>query len=147
MTGCCDDDCTAVALRESQRGTLYAVLAINTIMFFVIVIAAQFASSTALFADSLDNLGDALTYADEIATRRPRGEDALAVMDQHLADHPYFVGDTYSIADIALYSYTAHAPEGNVSLADYPNIRAWLERIEALPGFIPMANTAIGLAA
>lgn len=62
MSSCCDDDCTAVALRESQRGTLYAVLAINAVMFLVIVIAAQFAKSTALFADGLDNLGDALTY-------------------------------------------------------------------------------------
>jgi len=62
LSSCCDDDGTAVALRESQRGTLYAVLAINAVMFLVIVIAAQFAKSTALFADGLDNLGDALTY-------------------------------------------------------------------------------------
>jgi len=50
------------ALRASQRGVLRVVLAINAVMFVVIVIAAQFANSTALFADSLDNLGDALTY-------------------------------------------------------------------------------------
>jgi len=62
LSSCCDDDGTAVALRESQRGTLYAVLVINAVMFLVIVIAAQFAKSTALFADGLDNLGDALTY-------------------------------------------------------------------------------------
>ena len=63
MSSCCDDECGATALRDTQRGTLKAVLAINAVMFVVIVIAAQFASSTALFADSLDNLGDALTYA------------------------------------------------------------------------------------
>ncbi len=62
MSGCCDNDCAVEALRESQRGTLQAVLAINAVMFVVIVVAAQFAKSTALFADSLDNLGDALTY-------------------------------------------------------------------------------------
>ena len=62
MSSCCDDDGTAVALRESQRGTLYAVLAINAVMFLVIVIAAQYAKSSALFADGLDNLGGALTY-------------------------------------------------------------------------------------
>ena len=62
MSGCCDDDCAVEALRESQRGTLQAVLAINAVMFVVIVIAAQFARSSALFADSFDNLGDALTY-------------------------------------------------------------------------------------
>jgi Co/Zn/Cd efflux system component len=60
--GCCDDSCAADALRENQRGTLQAVLVINAVMFVVIVIAAQFAKSTALFADSLDNLGDAMTY-------------------------------------------------------------------------------------
>lgn len=62
MSGCCDDNCTVEALRDSQRGTLYSVLTINTVMFLVIVIAALYAKSTALFADSLDNFGDALTY-------------------------------------------------------------------------------------
>ena len=62
MAGCCNDDCGVEALRDKQRGTLQAVLAINAVMFLVIVIAAQFAKSTALFADSLDNLGDAMTY-------------------------------------------------------------------------------------
>jgi len=60
---CCDNNCAADALRENQRGTLQAVLAINAVMFVVIVVAAQYAKSTALFADSLDNLGDAMTYA------------------------------------------------------------------------------------
>jgi len=59
---CCDNNCAADALRETQRGTLQAVLVINAVMFLVIVVAAQFAKSTALFADSLDNLGDAMTY-------------------------------------------------------------------------------------
>ena len=62
MSGCCDGGCTVDALRERQRGTLRAVLAINAVMFVVIVAAAWFGDSTALLADSLDNLGDALTY-------------------------------------------------------------------------------------
>jgi len=62
MSGCCDDDCNLVALRERQRGTLLIVLAINAVMFIVIVAAAIYGRSTALLADSLDNLGDALTY-------------------------------------------------------------------------------------
>lgn len=62
MSGCCGDSCATDALIEKQRGTLITVLVINAVMFFVIVIAAQFARSSALFADSLDNLGDALTY-------------------------------------------------------------------------------------
>jgi len=62
MSGCCDNDCSIDALRERQRGTLQIVLVINAVMFLVIVMAALYGNSTALLADSLDNLGDALTY-------------------------------------------------------------------------------------
>jgi Co/Zn/Cd efflux system component len=62
MSGCCDNNCSIDALRERQRGTLRAVLAINAVMFVVIAVAALYGDSTALLADSLDNLGDALTY-------------------------------------------------------------------------------------
>jgi Co/Zn/Cd efflux system component len=62
MSGCCDSGCSLDRLRERQRGTLQAVLVINTVMFFVIVVAATYARSSALLSDSLDNLGDALTY-------------------------------------------------------------------------------------
>ena len=63
MSGCCDDGCSSDRLRERQRGTLLIVLGINAVMFFVIVAAAFYGKSTALLADSLDNLGDALTYS------------------------------------------------------------------------------------
>lgn len=63
MTGCCDNECSLEPLRERQRGTLHIVLAINAFMFLAIVAAAYYAGSSALLADSLDNLGDALTYA------------------------------------------------------------------------------------
>ena len=76
-----------------------------------------------------------------------RAHALFAVMDAELSQRDFLLGDQPSIADIAHYSYTAHAPEGNVSLADYPHLRAWLARIEALPGFVPMPKTAIGLAA
>jgi Co/Zn/Cd efflux system component len=62
MSGCCDNNCSIDALRERQRGTLHVVLGINAVMFFVIVAGALYGNSTALLADSLDNLGDALTY-------------------------------------------------------------------------------------
>lgn len=61
-------------------------------------------------------------------------------MDAHLADAPFLAADHPTIADLALYSYTAHAPEGGVSLAPYPHLRSWLERIEALPGFVGMVR-------
>lgn len=63
MSGCCDSDCAVQPVQQRQRHTLWAVLAINAVMFAVIVIAALYARSSALLADSLDNLGDALTYA------------------------------------------------------------------------------------
>ncbi|MGR8979293.1 MAG: cation transporter [Gammaproteobacteria bacterium] len=62
MTGCCGNNCSLGRLRERQRGTLLIVLGINAVMFFVISAAALYGNSTALLADSLDNLGDALTY-------------------------------------------------------------------------------------
>jgi len=69
------------------------------------------------------------------------------VMEQELATRSWLAGADVTIADIAGYSYIAHAPEGDVSLEPYPHIRAWLKRIEGLPGFVAMKATAIGLAA
>ena len=59
MSKCCDDNCAIDALRERQRGTLRIVFCINGVMFLVIMVAALYGKSTALLADSLDNLGDA----------------------------------------------------------------------------------------
>lgn len=63
MIGCCNHGCELDALRERQSATLKIVLAINAVMFFVIVAAGLYAGSTALLSDSLDNFGDAVTYA------------------------------------------------------------------------------------
>jgi len=63
MKGCCDHECSLEPLDERQRGTLQIVLAINALMFFTILAAAYYSGSSSLLADSLDNLGDALTYA------------------------------------------------------------------------------------
>jgi Co/Zn/Cd efflux system component len=62
MTCGCNDECNLRTLREKQKSTLLAVFFINLVMLFVIMAAALFGSSSALLADSLDNLGDALTY-------------------------------------------------------------------------------------
>lgn len=69
------------------------------------------------------------------------------LMEVHLETQTFLVADHPTIADVAGYSYIAHAPEGDVSLQPYPNIRAWLTRIEQLPGFVPMVKTAVNLAA
>jgi glutathione S-transferase len=63
------------------------------------------------------------------------------VLDEELAKRPFLAGDTPTIADVALYTYTAHAPEGGVPLEPYGHVRAWLARIEALPGFVPMRRS------
>ncbi|MDZ7621662.1 MAG: cation transporter [Candidatus Competibacteraceae bacterium] len=62
MSDCCNDSCAIDALRVRQRGTLRIVLGVNAVMFLAIAAAALYGKSTALLADSLDNLGDALTY-------------------------------------------------------------------------------------
>lgn len=63
MGTCCENNCVVEALRARQRGTLIRVLWINVVMFIAIAAAAVYGQSTALLSDSLDNLGDALTYA------------------------------------------------------------------------------------
>ena len=70
--------------------------------------------------------------------------DLFTIMESELKERTYLTGSTPTIADIALYSYTAHAPEGNISLEGYPNIQRWLQRIEALPGFVAMKQSTVG---
>ena len=65
----------------------------------------------------------------------------FSVLEPELTERDFLVGKAPTLANIALYTYTAHAPEGHVSLEPYPLIRAWLARIEALPRFVPMART------
>lgn len=67
----------------------------------------------------------------------------LAFMDAHLADRAWLAAEAPTIADIACYSYVAHAPEGGVDLGPYPHVRAWLARVEALPRFKPMIRSAL----
>lgn len=94
-------------------------------------------------AARLVTLFNARLDANEVITR---ANALLAVMDAELARGSFLAGDHQSIADVACYTYIAHAPEGNVSLADYGHVRAWLARVEALPGFVPMQVSPVGLA-
>lgn len=73
--------------------------------------------------------------------------NVLGVLESHLEGREWLVGNNPTIADVANYAYIAHAPEGDVSLDSYPNVQAWLNRVVALPGFVPMQATAVGLAA
>lgn len=74
-------------------------------------------------------------------------EKVLTKLENHMVNREFLVGNKASIADIAIYSYTAHAPEGGISLAPYPNVRRLLVNIEALNGFKAMPVTKIGLLA
>jgi glutathione S-transferase len=74
----------------------------------------------------------------EVPALLQKGRQVLAVMEQHLAGREWFVGDSYGIADIALYAYTHCAGDGGFELADFPNIRDWLARVRAQPGHTPM---------
>ena len=70
--------------------------------------------------------------------KRRLGHDALAVMDGHLRARSFSVGERYSIADIALFAYTHVAGEGGFDLAPYAAVRAWLDRVRAQPGHVPI---------
>jgi glutathione S-transferase len=73
---------------------------------------------------------------------RSAARSLFARMDDHVADRAFFAGDAPTIADVALYAYTAHAPEGGVSLEPFANVRRWIGRVEAMPRFVPMPSTA-----
>ncbi|SFU84038.1 glutathione S-transferase family protein [Pseudoduganella namucuonensis] len=83
----------------------------------------------------------------DIAELVARAHRILALIDAELTGQPWIAGAAPTIADVALYSYIARAPEGDVDLAAYVNVNAWLARVEALPGFVPMAVSPVGLAA
>jgi glutathione S-transferase len=70
--------------------------------------------------------------------KRRGGEQALAALERGLADRAWLVGGSYTIADISLYGYTHVADEAGVDLGPYPSIRAWLERVAAHQGHIPL---------
>jgi len=74
-----------------------------------------------------------------------RAHVLLGRLEAHLTTREWLAADHPTIADIALYSYLAGAPEGNVDLAPYAAVRAFLQRVEALPGFVPFPRTAAGL--
>ncbi|MBL4864941.1 MAG: glutathione S-transferase [Pseudomonadales bacterium] len=71
----------------------------------------------------------------------------LAYINTHLQDQDWLAGDEPTLADVAIYAYVAHAPEGDVPLNDYDQIKGWLKRFQSLKGFVPMQSSAVGLAA
>lgn len=74
-----------------------------------------------------------------------RAHAVLALIEAELEGRDWIAADQPTIADLALYSYIARAPEGNVDISSYANVNNWLARIEALPGFVEFGKTAVGL--
>lgn len=83
-----------------------------------------------------ENLSEA--QKGQLGAKRAAGEAALRLMDEHLAKHDWFVGNSITLADVALFAYTHVAGEGGFVLGDFPAIGRWIDRIKALPGFVPL---------
>jgi glutathione S-transferase len=79
-----------------------------------------------------------------LPVKRHDGVAALGVMEQHLTGRDWFAGTAYSIADIALYAYTHVADEGGFDLEPFPAIRAWMARVAAEPGHVPITDATVG---
>jgi glutathione S-transferase len=77
---------------------------------------------------------------DEIAQWTERGQQALQVMESHLRDRAFFVGERCTIADIALYAYTHTADWAGFDMEPVPAVRSWLARMAAEPGHVSIAN-------
>lgn len=83
-------------------------------------------------------LGSPPQYDKALAEKRAPGYAALDVMERHLASRPFFVGERYTVADIALYAYTHVAHEGGFDLSGYRSVNSWLERVRSQRGHVPM---------
>ncbi|MEJ2602929.1 MAG: glutathione S-transferase family protein [Gammaproteobacteria bacterium] len=86
-------------------------------------------------------LGRPAEREEELRVRSAPGYRALDVMERRLEIGEFIVGDHFTLADIALFAYTHVAEEGGFSLARYPAIRAWIDRVAARPAFLPMYET------
>lgn len=95
------------------------------------------------FARLVKLFGAPLDHARAVDTAKALFE----ILNEHLRHKRFALGDKPTLAEVAAYAYIAHAPEGGISLDPYPSLRTWLQRIEALPHFIPMPTSKVGLLA
>ena len=85
-------------------------------------------------------LGKTEKYSEAIKQKREPGYAALSLMEKHLSSHTFFVGERYTIADIALFAYTHVADEGGFDLTQFPAIQAWIERVKVQPSYISITQ-------
>lgn len=79
-------------------------------------------------------------YRERITEKQRLGYVALDLMEKHLSTHHFFVGERFTLADIALFAYTHVAPEGGFDLEPYPAIRAWINRVKDQPGHVSITG-------
>ncbi|NMG11002.1 glutathione S-transferase family protein [Brasilonema sp. UFV-L1] len=85
-------------------------------------------------------LGKAQEYHEAIEQKREPGYAALRIMEKHLSNRAFLVGERYSVADIGLFAYTHVADEGGFDLTGFPAIQAWIERVKAQPAYISITE-------
>jgi glutathione S-transferase len=127
-----------LALRYDKSGTWYPrePIAAARVQQWLSVAAGPLAAGPST-ARAVKLFGRPYDYANAVTI----SNQLFGVLDAALAKQKFLAGANPTIADIAIYTYTAHAPEGGVSLEPYANIRAWLARVEALPRFVPMLRS------
>lgn len=107
----------------------------------------SYAAGPIAYGPAAARLATAFGMPLDLAAARRTATRLLDAIDQELADTPFAAGAQPTIADIAGYTYIAHAPEGGIALEPYPQVRAWLARIEALPGFVALPALLPGASA
>ena len=103
------------------------------------------ASGPVMFGPALARRINVLNNNASKASSHAVAADLLGVMDAVLTKQKWLVGTRASVADLAMYAYIAHAPEGDIDLEPYGHVTTWLDRIENLPFFVPMPRTPVGL--
>jgi glutathione S-transferase len=87
-------------------------------------------------------LHDLFGYSLDVDQARQRAHRLLGLVDAHLTRREWLALERPTIADIACFPYIALAPQGGISLQNYPAVRRWIERVKSLPGFVPMPGLA-----
>lgn len=133
---------TYLALRYDARRTWFpvdAVAAAEVVRFL------SFAAGPVKFGAADARLINIFGAKLDLERAQAIAAQSLAVLDRQLEGRTFLVGAAPTVADVANYTYVAHAPEGGIALDAYAAVRAWLGRVEALPGFVPMERTPVGL--
>ncbi len=97
-------------------------------------------TARALVSFGIPANGLPVTMTEGLEASKVRGRRSLEILDQHLANRQWLACDRPTIADLAVFPYIALAPMGEISLEPYGAVRAWIARLRALPGFVPIAG-------